>query len=395
EYYYRFMAGDAGSPVGRTKTAPARDAAVDRFAFAYASCQNWEAGYYPAYRHMAQDDLDLVIHLGDYIYESGPRPTAVRFHTGNEIYTLDDYRNRHALYKTDPDLQAAHGAFPWLFTWDDHEVDNNWASDLDQDGSTPVDFLPRRTVGFQAYYEHLPLRPEHAPRGDDLLLYRRFTFGNLAAFNVLDTRQYRSNQACDDGFKVPCAETLEEERTMTGPDQERWLLDGLDASTATWNVIAQQTIMASFDYDPTDAELFNHDQWDGYPAARNRILGHIMQTRPANPVVITGDWHSSWVNDLKADFRDVESETLATEFVGTSISSGYPGDIQQAEKALAANPHVKFFNGDLRGYVRATLTPDQWQADYQLLDSVRTRDAPIQTRASFIVETGRPGAERL
>ncbi len=279
-------------------------------------------------------------------------------------------------------------------TLDDHEVDNNWAGPIDQEESPEAQFLQRRADAFQAYYEHQPLRPGSMPQGSDMQLYRRFGFGDLAEFNLLDTRQYRSDQACGDQMQAPCPQAFEEERTMTGPRQERWLLGGLDASTANWNVIAQQVIMAQFDYEPAAEQSFNMDQWDGYPAARARILGHIRQNQIPNPVVITGDWHSSWVNDLKDDFNDPASRTLATEFVGTSISSGYPGNVQLAEKALATNPNVKFFNGDLRGYARCTVTPEQWQTDFRLLESVRTRDSPISTRATFVVESGRPGAVR-
>lgn len=229
-YWYQFRVGNEVSPVGRTRTAPAMGDRVNRFRFAFASCQNWEQGYYTAYKYMAEEDLDLVIHLGDYIYEGPPRETALRPHSGNgEPYTVEEYRNRHAQYKTDPNLQAAHAAFPWLVTWDDHEVDNNYADEIPQDPEqqSREDFLARRAAAYQVYYEHMPLRRFSIPRGPDMQLYRRLTFGNLAEFNVLDTRQYRTDQPCGDGTKPRCEQVFDPNATLTGAEQERWLFDGL------------------------------------------------------------------------------------------------------------------------------------------------------------------------
>lgn len=396
-YWYRFKAGSELSPIGRTRTAPAAGASPERLRFAFASCQHYEQGYYPAYRHMAEEDLDLVVHLGDYIYEAAPAANRPRRHTGDELVTLDDYRNRYALYKLDADLQAAHHAFPWVVTWDDHEVVNNYAGALDPRGSPPEDFLVRRANAYQAYYEHMPLRPSSLPAGPDLLLYRRLSFGDLVTFSVLDTRQYRTDQPCGDGFKARCPAALDEAATLTGPEQERWLLDGLGASTARWNVIAQQVVMAQLLRIGSGGQAqFNMDAWDGYVAARNRILGFLNHRRPSNPVVITGDVHSSWVADLKADFDEPRSATVGVEFVGTSISSAGDGadTTPMTEAILRANPHVHFTNS-LRGYVRCAVTPTVWQADYRVVDRVSTPDAEVRTRASFVVEAGRPGVVRL
>ena len=396
-YWYQFRVGNEVSPIGRTRTTPRFGDRTDRFCFAFASCQSWQNGYYAAYKHMAEENLDLVIHVGDYIYEGAPSANTLRPHEGNsEPYTLDQYRNRHAQYKTDPNLQATHAAFPWIVTWDDHEVDNNWADEIPQDPELqPRDrFLARRAAAFQAYYEHMPLRPFSIPKGIDMQLYRRFTFGDLVEFNVLDTRQYRSDQPCGDGRKPRCAEALDPSQTMTGAEQERWLLEGLDRSRARWNVLAQQTIMAQFDYDTGAEGVFNLDQWDGYIASRDRILNFIKQRRPSNPVVITGDWHSSWVNDLKANFDDPDSETIATEFVGTSISSTCPWTFD-VEAALSENPWVKYFNGRLRGYVRCDLNRDRWRTDFRLLPqsqptgtTVADPNSPITTAASFELPNG-------
>jgi alkaline phosphatase D len=396
-YFYRFMAGEEISPVGRTKTAPAAGADVDRLRFAFASCQHYESGYYTAHRNMAADDLDLVIFLGDYIYEgdASDNPTNVRRHNGPEIVSLADYRNRLALYKSDPDLQASHAAFPWAVTWDDHEVDNNWTADRDQDGTPPELFLPRRADAFQAYYEHQPLRPSSMPRGADMNLYRRLTWGDLAEFSVLDSRQYRTDHPCGDGLQVPCPAGFDPTSTLLGPDQERWLLAGLDASTARWNVLAQQIMAAEVDREAGRGEMFGMDSWNGYPAARDRIFGHLLTRQIANPVVITGDVHAFWVNDLKANFADPESATVGAEFVGTSISSN--GDEDPAadpqRAILPENPHVKFMDGTRRGYVRCDLNRDLWRTDLMAVETVRDRESAIETLASFVVEDGRPGIE--
>lgn len=396
-YWYQFKVGNELSPIGRTRTAPALGASVEQLTFAFASCQDWQNGFYTAYRHMAEENLDFVVHLGDYIYEYGPEPNGPRQHNGPEIVTLADYRNRYALYKSDPNLQAAHAAFPWIVTWDDHEVDNNYANSIPEDDQSREEFLRRRANAYQAYYEHMPLRRSSLPQGPNLLLYRRLTFGDLAEFNVLDTRQYRTNQPCDDGLKPRCAEAIAPSATMTGSEQEQWLLQGLDKSQARWNVIAQQTILAEYDFDARPGtEVFNVDQWDGYVAARDRLLKFLQQQQPSNPVVITGDIHSSWVHDLKADFSNPASATVGTEFVGTSISSDFPSQfIAPVTAALSDNPHTKFFNGTFRGYVRCHLTRDRWQSDFRVVSSILDQNATISTLASFAVTDGQPGAERV
>jgi alkaline phosphatase D len=402
-YWYQFAVGGHVSPVGRTRTAPAPGAASELLRFAFVSCQDWQNGFYPAFRAIAADALDLVVHLGDYIYEYGPQEGAPRQHDGPETEGLLSYRNRHALYKTDANLQAAHAASPWLVTWDDHEVENNYADAISEDDLDPAVFLERRAAAYRAYYEHMPLRRSSLPVGPDMRLFRRNSFGRLAEFNVLDTRQYRSDQPCGDGLKPRCAAAFAEEATMTGPEQERWLLANLARSDARWNVIAQQTIFAQVDFaagpgNPSQGippQLFNMDQWDGYVAARARILNVLEQAPVQNPVIITGDIHSSWVNDIKADFDDPASATLATEFVGTSISSDFPaGFIAPVQAALPDNPHIKFFDGLYRGYVRCTLSPERWVSDYRAVASILDENAPAFTLASFVVEDGVPGAQR-
>jgi alkaline phosphatase D len=395
-YWYQFRAGKEWSPTGRTRTAPSAGAQPRELKFAFASCQHWEAGHFTAYQRMLEDDIGLVVHLGDYIYEGAAREQQVRRHNGHEIVSLDDYRNRYALYRTDPHLAKAHALFPWIVTWDDHEVDNNYADDKDQDGSPRERFLERRANAYQAYYEHMPLRSASLPRGSKLALYRRLSFGSLAEFSVLDTRQYRTDQPCGDGNKPQCREALDPGATLLGREQERWLLDGLDRSKARWNIVAQQVLMAKVDRMAGPGQAYAMDQWSGYEAARRRVLQFLAERKPSNPVVLTGDIHSNWVCDLKADYDRSDSAVVGTEFVGTSISSGGDGiDMQElVAKYLPENPHVKFYNSQ-RGYVRCSVTPEAFRADYRIVPYVTRPDAPLQTRASFVVENGRPGAQRL
>jgi len=401
-YWYRFMVRNDISPIGRTRTAPAPQTGGDALRFAFASCQMYEHGYFTAYRHMAGEDLDLVVHLGDYIYEYGPnvyrvRSGNVRLHDGPEVSSVDSYRNRYALYKSDPDLQDAHAAFPWIVTLDDHEVENNFADEIPEDEETDIqDFLVRRANAFQAYYEHMPLRRSSMPMGPDMALYRRLQFGDLATFHVLDTRQYRSDQACGDRAGPLCEEALLPNRTMTGAAQEEWLTSGLSGSRTRWNVLAQQVFMARRDFAAGPEERFSMDAWDGYMPARDRLLNFVAANQVRNFVVLTGDVHANWVADLKADFTNPASAPLGTEFVGTSITSGGDGVDQQRTTAaiLAENPHIKFYNGQ-RGYVRCEVDQNQWRTDYKVLPYVSRPGAPISTRASFVVEADRPGVAQV
>ncbi|HEU4371803.1 MAG TPA: alkaline phosphatase D family protein [Methylomirabilota bacterium] len=398
-YWYRFRAGGEVSPVGRTRTAPAANATVDRLRFAFASCQHYEQGYYGAYHRMLADDLDLIVHLGDYIYESSWGRDHVRGHAAPEPHTLEDYRVRHALYKTDPDLQAAHAACPWIVTWDDHEVANDYADDRSQHAHPREWFLARRAAAYQAYYEHLPLRRQMVPFGPHLRLYQQVGFGALASFHVLDNRQFRSHQPCAPpgrgGSTVveDCAERLDPRLTMHGEAQERWLETGLDRSRARWNVLAQQSIMAQVDRKPGAGRRFWTDSWDGYPVARRRLLDYLGSRKPANPVVIGGDVHSFWVNDLRPDFDEAQSPVVATEIVGTSITSQF-GRPEVIDAQRADNPHVRFADGTRRGYVRVEVTPQRLRADLRAMRSVTQPRAEADTLAAFVVEDGRPGAVR-
>jgi len=399
-YAYRFHSGGAVSPVGRTRTAPAATAPVDRMRFAIASCQQYEQGYFAAYRHMAAEDLDLVVHLGDYIYESSWGRRHVRRHEGPEPVTLAEYRNRHALYKTDPDLKAAHAAFPWLVTWDDHEVQNDYAGDFGQERVPPELFRKRRLAAYQAYYEHMPLPAAARPRGGEMRIYAQSAFGTLARFFVLDDRQYRSPQACPrpgrggSNIVETCAERNDPRRTLLGTAQERWLIEGLSASPARWNLIAQQTLMAQLDRLAGDGQTFWTDGWDGYPIARRQLLAHVRDRRVANPVVLSGDLHVAMVADLHVEFDDARAPAIATEFVGTSISSEGPAR-RRVEAWVAENRHIKYADPTRRGYTALEVSGRRCLAHFRTLDDVRDPESRIRTLVSFATEDGRAGAQRV
>ena len=395
-YYYQFSFGLDRSVVGRTRTLPARGTMPDVFRFAFVSCQDWQNGFYSAYRNLAQDNLDLVVHLGDYIYESGARADAVRQHLGPELNSLTSYRNRYALYKTDPYLRAAHAAFPFFVVPDDHEVENNYAAHISEDNADPALFLQRRANAFRAYYEHMPLRAASFPVGPYMRLFRTLYAGDLAQFTAIDTRQFRSDQPCGDGFQLPCEGRTAPTQTMTGASQQAWLFDQLHTSTARWNCIAQQVMFAQFDFLAGPGEIFDMDLWDGYVAARRQVTDFLGWRRPANPILITGDIHSNWVHDLKADFDNPASASVGVEFVGTSVSSGFP-DIGNAivAAALADNPHTKFFDGRFRGYARCTVTPEAWFTEFRAVPTILTPEVDAFTLSAFAVIDGQPTAHRI
>lgn len=390
-YWYQFKTGGEISPVGRTRTMPAADANPARLRFATASCQKYETGYYTAYEHMAGEDLDLVVHLGDYIYEKAIKESAVRGPVMEQSFTLDAYRARYALYKSDPALQAAHAMAPWIVTWDDHEVNNNYANDIaeDPDQQSPAAFLQRRAAAYQAYFEHQPLRRRALPAGPDMLLYRRLGFGRLASFHVLDTRQYRTDQPEGDGSHAPTPALLDPAGTLLGERQRDWLDAGLTASPATWNVLAQQIQMARVDTEAGPGVKVSMDKWSGYEFERRRLLRRLRDQPVANPVVLAGDIHCNWANELVTDFDAPDAPPVAVEFVGTSITSGGDGAETRANtpSILAENPFVKFFN-DERGYLYSEVTPQGWRTDYRTVPYVSRPGAPRQTRASFVVEAG-------
>ena len=399
-YWYRFTAGEAVSPIGRTRTAPATDARPTLLRYAFASCQQYEQGYYGAYRHIVADTPDLVAFLGDYIYESSWGRDHVRRHNPGEPYTLAEYRARYALYKSDPDLRAAHAACPWIAVWDDHEVDNDYAADRSEDGMDRAHFLARRAAAYRAYLEHMPLPARMRPDGPYMRIYTQLGWGRLARFYLLDDRQYRSWQVCprrSGGSNVVdpqrCPRINDPGRTMLGERQEAWLAQAFERSRARWNVIAQQTLMAQADRMLGEGRRFWTDGWDGYPAARRRLLTDVQTRRLSNPVVIGGDVHFHAVADLKLDFDDARAPVVASEFCGTSITSQALPQ-KKLDTVLAESPHIKFGDARQRGYVRVTVSEKALRADLRAMASVQTPDAACSTLASFVVEDGRPGPQR-
>jgi alkaline phosphatase D len=408
-YYYRFRALGRVSPAGRTRTAPARRQDRGDLRFGIVNCQDFQNGYWPAYWGLAAEDLDVVVHLGDYIYEYDPSSRfADRRHTTpqtpglDQLVTLDDYRARHAQYKGDPALQAAHAAFPWIVTWDDHETENNYAAlldEIDDTGAarqTPAEFARQRAAAYQAYYEHMPLRADLRPGSADLRIFRRFDFGRLLRLNVLDTRQYRTDQpgGFPNDFGLAEAGLGNTAGTLTGGDQERWLHAGLAHSPARWNVIAQQVMMSRIKLpNPTGAVppiIANLDQWDGYAPQRTRLLQHLADARVANPVVLAGDIHSTWFSELRLDFDRPEQAPVAVEFTATSVSSDFPIAYDAPLKAVnpTLNPHVRYFDGAKRGYLRCVVNRRQWHTDVRTVPTIEVPTAPVSTDVSYVVEAG-------
>jgi alkaline phosphatase D len=408
-YFYRFIAGEATSPVGRTRTFPAPEAPVAGLRLAYASCQRWEHGYFSAYRHMREENLDAVLFLGDYIYEYPGAVNAVRPTSGGWAITLADYRNRYAMHKSDPDLRAMHAACPWIVTWDDHEVQNDYAG-LDPGNSGPdvPDFAARRTAAYQAFYEHMPVRASALTQavrglqaGAETRLYSRQRIGRLASLVVLDDRQYRDRQACTprgrtgSGNVDPAACPLLDDpaRTLLGPAQETWL-DATFASAAPgWTIVAQQTLFGQRNLTPARSRSFWNDGWDGYPAARRRMTESLARHRVSDPVLLGGDMHENWVGHIKADYDKPESATLGVEFCGTSITSRSDGN-KRVPAWLAGNPHFVFGDAERKGYGVAEFTPKQMTATLRVVDDVTKRETRVETLARFTVEAGRPRIER-
>jgi len=408
-YWYRFMLGSAISPVGRTRTAPAAGSMPGTLRLAVASCQHWQFGSYAAHRHIAASSPDLVAFLGDYIYEWGAfqldhPPRAVR---ANESFTLEHYRARYAQYKSDPDLQAAHRVAPWIVTWDDHEVANDYAGERDE--RLAADFPTRRAAAYQAFYEHMPLRlpPAQNGRFPGVRMYQRYDWGQLARFHVLDDRQYRSFEACTPAGRggsssvTPrgCAELRDPRRTMLGAEQETWLTQGLNGSKATWNILAQQTPMAQASQVPvvrSDDGRFWTDGWDGYPAARARLFAALAQSGAANPVVLAGDVHTFYASELRANYlrpASTANRVLAAEFCGTSVTSSSRPQAR-TDQIVGINPHIQYGRSDKRGYMLMEITPATLSTQMMGLDDVRDAKTNVAALATFRVAAGRSKVER-
>ncbi|PBC71957.1 alkaline phosphatase D [Streptomyces sp. TLI_235] len=420
-YWYRFTAGGVTSPVGRTRTAPTADTALDRLRLGVASCANWEAGYFSAYRHLAaRGDLDVFLFLGDYIYEykTGEFCAAgkvVRPHEpAHEITTLADYRTRHGRYKTDPDLQGLHAIIPTVAIWDDHEFANDaWAGGAENHTpGTEGDWSERMAAAKQAYFEWMPVRPSIAGT-----TYRRLRYGKLADLHLLDLRSFRSQQV-----KVGNGDVDSADRTMTGRAQLDWLKSGLSASDTTWRLIGNEVMISPVaflslpDYLlrpiakllglPGEGLAINTDQWDGYTHDRRELLGHLKDNGIGNTVFLTGDIHSAWAADVPNEAATYPaSGSVATEFVVTSVSSDNIDDfLKVAPQTLslvaaaaiqAANRHIKWVDLDSHGYGVLDITPQAVQMDYYILSDRTRKDATTKWTRSYRSRTGTQQVERV
>ncbi|NIJ08954.1 alkaline phosphatase D [Sphingomonas vulcanisoli] len=401
-YWYRFIAGGAVSPVGRTRTAPTPGAKVDRARFCYGSCQKWEVGYYSAYHHMVAEDPDMILFLGDYIYEGAPEKGQVRLHANPEPKDVPGYRVRYAQYKTDPLLQAAHAAAPWVTTWDDHEVANDYADDLDEKNSDPMAFLKRRAAAYHVYYEHLPLRAHARPAPDGLTtLYRTIDWGGLAQFQVVDDRQFRSHRACQPPeliaahkqyqvYVPDCPEIHDPRRTMLGSAQEAWLNGKLGSSRARWNLLTQQTLMTTLkrvdpDHPKSPEPVYSGDTWSTYQPARDRILQRWADARTPNPIALGGDIHSFFAGDMRLS---PDGPPIAAEFVGGSITSLFHDPYLKLEAARSGGTYSE---NEVRGYGRVDLTPEVAEITFRGVRDATKPMSDIFDVKRFTVEAGRPG----
>jgi len=396
-YWYRFTCGDARSPVGRTRTAPAAGAQVGRLRLALASCQHYEQGFYAAHREIARTDLDAVVFVGDYIYEGHVGAArALRHHGAGEPRTLDEYRARHALYKRDADLQAAHAAHPWILTWDDHEVVNDYADDRGPEPQPPADFLRRRAAAYRAYFEHMPVAL--APEGAQMRIHDRFAWGRLVDLWTLDCRQYRSHHACADPQRdhgrvlTDCAELEDPARSMLGMAQERWLGEGLVASKARWKLLAQSSQMSAIGIDTPQGRQTWTDGWDGYPLARQRLLQGVAQAGVRDVLALGGDVHRFVAADLRVRPNDAASPVIASEFVGGSVTSR-GADAAAMARLRQSNPDVQHARGDERGYALLDISPGTVHCTFRATPHPAAPDAPLGTQAAYVVASGRAGVQ--
>ena len=396
-YWYRFSALGQQSRVGRTRTAPAVDAAASSFNFVITSCQRWDVGHYAAWKHVAAEELDAVFFLGDYIYEYATNAKSIRPVEGGHVRTLAQYRARYATHKSDPALQAAHAAAPWLMVWDDHEVGNDYANLQGQE--LEPDFKTQRAAAYRAYWEHMPFPKSARPVDADMRITGRVDWGRLARIHLVDDRQYRDVQVCPKPGRggsntlalKDCPEFMDTRRTLLGMDQERWLADGWDTSRP-WNLLAQQTLMARFSRtDPANGGgTYWTDAWDGYPAARQRLLQGIVDAGVRDVVSLGGDVHRHVAADLRVRPNDSASPVVASEFIGGSVTAHGASQTAMA-RMRRDNPDVVHARGDERGYALMEVTPEAMQCEFRATAYPVAADARFHAQARFAVETGRPG----
>lgn len=391
-YWYRFRLGEHESPVGRTRTLPCADAALDwfetPFRVAFATCQKYSAGFYAAHRDLAEHQPDLVVFLGDYIYESGG--SGVRDHSDgvDESFALDEYRNRYGLYRSDPDLQASHAAAPWVPTWDDHEVENNYAGSVDSGGTGGAAWDARRAAAYRAWYEHMPVRMA-PPEDDSLPLHRSVRVGELLEILVLDGRQHRDPQPCEGQAGQPCEEVWDEDRDFLGPEQEAWVAERLAAGPARWTLFASPVVMLPMDF---GGVFVNPDQWDGYPLARQRLLDALDAHGVTDALVFSGDIHASGVGWIPDDPADPSSGPRVTEFVVPAATSGATEDLEALGPLLALQEHIDWWDFVGKGWVLAELSAERVTVRYRICEDVRFPETTVSEARVWEVVAGSPGA---
>jgi alkaline phosphatase D len=395
-YWYRFTVGDAESPIGRTKTLPDPQSSIQQVRFATTSCQHYEQGLFVAYDHMVEDDVDFALHLGDYIY--GVSRGDFRNHTRKDKpVTLEDYRLRHALYKTDPHLQRAHASFPFFTVMDNH--------DSLKDVEVAPQALAQRAAAYQAWFEHMPMMGGYTPGSTAIYTHGAADFGDLLRLNILDTRQFRDDEdICrefadpDYGFTIyrpACDPAIEAARTMLGEAQEAWISHQLATSKQKWNAIGSTVLFSPFAMQHKGDTFHYESSWDYYPENRKRLLAAIAESGVSNPMVLSADIHSNWAIDIKADSDNPESETIGSELLATSLASGWPPPLDQPMKDnLGNNPHVHHYRGDERGYLLHDVTQETWSTDMRVVDDVQSAVAKSSSQARFVVEDGRPGVQK-
>ena len=395
EYFYRFIVGKEESAIGRTRTLPLIGKHLDNFRFAYASCQDITNGYFSAYKDMVEQNPQLIIHTGDYIYEGIYRDGGRRIPV-SEAISLQDYRYLYGRYKLDPHLQQAHAAAPWLMIWDDHEVENDWGGDYSESMSDPEQFLKRKTAAIKAYYEHMPLRLSARMSRGESRIYQRTIVGDLLEFNLLDCRQYRSQPPCKDEkghaprYIKPCQEALSEDRSMLGLDQEKWLRRGFGHAASKWNTLVQTAPMAPFDFKQGEGVSYKMDGWDGYAATRQRILDLIVNKQISNPVAIGGEIHACYAGVVHAKAFDFDSPPVLNELMCTSITSGGGGD-ERYDKTMdlfSENTFARYFENRFRGYTLCDVSHKQWQATLRSVKNVKDPDSSCSTLRKLTIEAG-------
>ena len=405
-WYYRFEAGGQFSPVGRTRTAPAPDARVERLRVALASCQHYEAGSFAVHREIAEADIDLVIFVGDYIYETElpgharQRAHPHRFPRSEAEFTLADYRLHHASYKLDADLQACHAAHPWLLVWDDHEVLNGYAGDFGPDVDAQT-LLKLRTAAYRAYFEHLPLSPRRMPRGAHMRMHDHFEWGQLADLWLIDARQFRDAPSCS-GWHLAahgnviwdCPALDAPERSMLGREQEDWLAAGLASSAKAWKLVAQPTQVTPAALPTPLGPARYTDGWDAYPAARARLMAAIAQPRVPDVVLLGGDVHRHVAARLRMDPADPHSPVVASEIVASSISSkGLSEWIDALIRRF--NPDNLHLRSDERGYALLDLTPAALTCTFRATAHPVAPQARLHTQAVYQIDRGAPGPRKV